>query len=137
MNMNEWAREIHENAVNHGWWESDRELPEILMLIVSELSEALEEYRAGRPMVWYKCMPKDVFNGCINMGNYGEGLVCKKPLCVCADRGKKPEGIAVEVIDALIRILDWCGKEGIDVEALVKEKHEYNKIRPYKHGKRC
>lgn len=105
MNMNEWAHEIHKNAVNHGWWENDRELPEILMLIVSELSEALEEYRAGRPMVWHE--------------------------------ERKPEGIAVEVIDALIRILDWCGKEGIDVEALVNEKHEYNKTRPYKHGKRC
>lgn len=106
MNMNEWANEIHANAVAHGWWESERELPEILMLIVSELSEALEEYRAGRPMLWY--------------GNNG-----------------KPEGIAIEVIDALIRILDWCGKEALDVDELVRVKHEYNKTRPYKHGKIC
>lgn len=104
MNLNEWANEIHANAVNHGWWENERPLPEVLMLIVSELSEALEEARAGRPMVWH------------------------------ANNGK-PEGIAVEVIDALIRILDWCGKESLDVEALVEEKHEYNMSRPYKHGK--
>lgn len=124
MNMNEWAREIHENAVNHGWWETDRELPEILMLIVSELSEALEEYRKG-----------DMMDGRISCMHYysGGGYVANAPTVCC----KKPEGIAVEVIDALIRILDWCGKEGVDVEALVKEKHEYNKTRPYKHGKRC
>lgn len=124
MNMNEWAKEIHENAVAHGWWESDRGLPEILMLIVSELSEALEEYRNGDPKP-----------GAIeNMHYYsGGGYVASKPTACC----KKPEGIAVEVIDALIRILDWCGKEGIDVEALVREKHEYNKTRPYKHGKIC
>lgn len=124
MNMNEWAREIHENAVNHGWWETDRELPEILMLIVSELSEALEEYRKG-----------DMIDGRISCMHYYSGgvYVANAPTVCC----KKPEGIAVEVIDALIRILDWCGKEGIDVEALVKEKHEYNKTRPYKHGKRC
>ena len=48
----------------------------------------------------------------------------------------KPEGIAVEMADALIRILDWFGKEGLDVEAIVREKHDYNKGRPYKHGKK-
>lgn len=131
MNLNEWAREIHANAVDHGWWESDRELPEILMLIVSELSEALEEARAGRPMVWYSCM----FDG----EPCAENTVCDhlaSTECDVGYRHEKPEGIAVEVIDALIRILDWCGKEGLDVEALVREKHEYNKSRPYKHGKK-
>lgn len=118
MNLNEWAREIHENAVNHGWWEQERELPEVLMLIVSELSEALEEARAGRPMVWRSVPGNIPFDENVLYANM------------------KPEGIAVEVIDALIRILDWCGKEGLDVEALVAEKHEYNKTRPYKHGKK-
>lgn len=131
MNLNDWAREIHANAVEHGWWESDRPLPEVLMLIVSELSEALEEARAGRPMVWYEClttkMPCTKEEGC-SCWRDGE--------CKADGIGNKPEGIAVEVIDALIRILDWCGKEGLDVEALVREKHEYNKSRPYKHGKK-
>lgn len=131
MNLNEWAMEIHKNAVEHGWWEGDRGLPEILMLIVSELSEALEESRAGRPMEWHGCM--------LNQGN-----PCMQKELGCEDDFKeetctycmvKPEGIAVEVIDALIRILDWCGKVGIDVERLVREKHEYNKTRAYKHGK--
>lgn len=38
-------RAVHENAVNHGWWESERPVPEILCLIHSEVSEALEAYR--------------------------------------------------------------------------------------------
>lgn len=123
MNLNEWAREIHANAVAHGWWESDRPLPEVLMLIVSELSEALEEARKG-----------DQMDGRIPCMHYysGGGYIASGTTACC----KKPEGIAVEVIDALIRILDWCGKEGLDVEALVQEKHEYNKTRPYKHGKK-
>ena len=131
MNLNEWAKIIHQNAVEHGWWESERELPEILMLIVSELSEALEEYRAGRPMVWYECASDGkpcVDERCIEF---------LKGECVIDERGRKPEGIAIEVIDALIRILDWCGKENIDVDALVRIKHEYNRTRPYKHGKIC
>ena len=48
--------------------------------------------------------------------------------------GEKPEGIAVELADCIIRILDYCGKEDIDVESILKLKHDYNKTRPYKHG---
>ena len=33
----------------------------------------------------------------------------------------KPEGIAVEMIDCIIRILDWCGKEKIPVDMLMNE----------------
>jgi len=39
------AREIHENAVEHGWWESKRTVPELLCLVHSEVSEALEAFR--------------------------------------------------------------------------------------------
>ena len=46
----------------------------------------------------------------------------------------KPEGVAVEMADCIIRILDWAGHEGMDMETLVWRKHEYNKTRPYRHG---
>lgn len=57
-----------------------------------------------------------------------------EPLLWYHDNGK-PEGVAVEMIDCVIRIFDWCGKLGIDVEEIMSIKHEYNKTRPYKHGK--
>ncbi len=38
-------KEIHQNAINHGWWETVRPVPEVLCLIHSEVSEALEAYR--------------------------------------------------------------------------------------------
>ncbi len=50
------------------------------------------------------------------------------------DNKGKPDGVAVEMADALIRILDWFGNQGISVEEVVAMKHEYNKSRPYKHG---
>lgn len=131
MNLNEWARDIHTNAVEHGFWEPKMEFNTALMLIVGEIAEAMEEHRAGRPMVWHQCAwdgePCNEDSVCDHL--VGDG-------CDVGDRLEKPEGIAVEMADALIRILDWFGSEGLDVEAIVKEKHEYNKTRPYKHGKR-
>ena len=39
------ARKIHINAQEHGWWDAQRSIPELLCLIHSEVSEALEAYR--------------------------------------------------------------------------------------------
>lgn len=102
MNINELAKDIHENAVAHGWWESDRGLAEIIALCHSELSESLEAYRNGEELVW--------------------------------DNNGKPDGIAVELIDCVIRIFDYLAKEKVDIEQIMRIKHEYNKTRPYKHG---
>lgn len=45
------------------------------------------------------------------------------------------KGFDVELADAIIRILDTCGARGIDIQACIDEKLEYNRLRPYKHGK--
>lgn len=39
MTINEFAAEVHKNAVEHGWWEGERTFPEIVALIHSEVSE--------------------------------------------------------------------------------------------------
>ena len=126
--LNELAKEIHQNAVEHGWWDEPRTFGEIVALCHSELSEALEEYRAGRPMVWNACAVSD--ENC-EPGQYHYTVHCCKN---CGNRDQKPEGIAVEMADCLIRILDWAGKEGLDMDSIVREKMEYNKTRPYRHG---
>lgn len=36
--INEVAKEIHENARAHGWWDEERGFPEVLALIHSEVS---------------------------------------------------------------------------------------------------
>ena len=52
MTIKEWAKKIHENAVNHGFWDEERSFAEIVALCHSELSEALEEDRAGKPLIY-------------------------------------------------------------------------------------
>ena len=110
MNLNKFAREVHANACAHGWWETERDPAEIIALIHSEWSEALEEYRAGRPMVWHECMDEGktledrpvVCERCTECYYYGKE---------CRYMGRKPEGIAVELIDGCIRILDFAAHE--------------------------
>lgn len=124
MTVNDYAREVHENAVAHGWWEGgERSFPEIAALIHSEVSEALEEYRNGTPVIY----------GCCGF----PGAVCEfEGTC---DKGEKagtckPEGLAVELCDAVIRIFDYLAYMGVDIEAVLVAKHEYNKGREYRHG---
>ena len=110
MDLNEFAKEVHANAVAHGWWETERDPAEIIALIHSEWSEALEEYRAGRPMLWYA-----VNADCQMCGDrpviYSE--ICETNNC---DAGHKPEGIAVELIDGCIRILDFAAHEKVSLK---------------------
>lgn len=48
MEIREMAKKIHRCAIDKGWWEKDRNIPTILCLIHSEVSEALEAYREGQ-----------------------------------------------------------------------------------------
>ena len=120
MNLNKFAREVHQNAIDHGWYESPPSFPEVIALCHSELSEALDEYRSGHGYIRYECMYPE--NDCRGRQNC-DGCECLNP-----------KGVAVELADCILRVLDYCGREGIDIEAIIREKHEYNKTRPYKHG---
>lgn len=42
-------RDVHQIAVEHGWWKDDRRAGELIALIHAELSEGLEAIRAGNP----------------------------------------------------------------------------------------
>jgi NTP pyrophosphatase (non-canonical NTP hydrolase) len=120
--LNKLRDKIHQNAVEHGWWEKERSFGEIIALCHSELSEALEEYRNGKPDIYYKKCGSPECNF---------GIKCHE--CEIL-KEQKPEGIAIELADCIIRILDYCGKENIDIEKAIRLKHEYNKTRPYRHG---
>ena len=113
------ATDVHNNAVAHGWWDEERSFDEICALIHSEISEALEEFRAGRPVVWYACTEGDPGlmcdpgdeSDCFQYGHESD----------CQYRGDKPEGIAVELADVIIRILDFFGKEGVTASSEIRK----------------
>lgn len=116
MTLNAWSKKIHENAVAHGWWENERTFAEVVSLFHSELSEALEEFRAKRPMMYFPC--KSTGRLCVD-GRKEENLTCGSRHENC--RSEKPEGIAVELVDCVIRILDFLGHENTDIDDLMKK----------------
>lgn len=98
--------EVYQTAVDHGWWEDPTpNIPEKLMLIVSEVAEALEDYRAG-----------------LAVDEVG-----------IEDSGK-PVGFPVELADAVIRIMDLSEHLGINLDAVIRLKAAYNNTREYRHG---
>lgn len=104
MNIAKTAVRVHQNSAEHGFWEENN-IPTKLMLIVTEVAEAMEEYRLGTPV-------QDV--------TYQNG---------------KPEGFVIELADIIIRALDLSEHYGFDIERALKDKISYNETRPYKHGK--
>lgn len=126
--LNGLALLVHTTATTHGFWEEDRNFGEMLALIHSEVSEALEEHRDGKPPVYTN----------------GHRKVCparpRKTLFWTHSPGEcdglcKPEGTAVELVDALIRILDTLWDLDVDIDEVVASKMLYNASRPFKHGK--
>lgn len=95
--LNEYAKHSHE--ANLTWWHDietgepkERNKGELLMLIVSEIAEAMEAER------------KDLMD----------------------DKLPHRKGAEVELADALIRIFDYAGAFGLDLEGAYHEKTQYN-----------
>lgn len=132
MEIKDLIKQAHQTAVEHGWWENERNFGEQIALMHSELSETLEEYRNHKRMteIYYECKQKG------QQCNYCKDGICQ---CICKEDPfpcsyAKPCGIPTELADCIIRIADTCGKYGIDLDQVLKIKMDFNKIRPYKHG---
>lgn len=119
MDWNKMRDQVHRLAVSKGWWEKPLTFSEIIVMCHSELSEAVEEYRAGRPMVYHACTAAARDGAC------GFGIRCRTAETAerdnCHYRAEKPEGVAVELADCILRILDYMGQVGGDVDGMMRD----------------
>lgn len=127
--QDETEGQLHALQKRLGEWRRSKEfetrwenVPEKLMLVVTELGEAMEAYRH-----------LDV------------------PLIIATDNGHKLDGqkdgegvqlvwlenFGEELADAAIRILDLCDALDIDLQSAICWKMALNEMRPKKHGKKC
>ena len=192
MDFRALQKEAHAIAKEHGWWDEPRTFGDLIALVHSELSEALEAYRE-RELEAYT-PPDDV------IGQPGKLGTTRQPHpfpgvggYVNVKVSTKPEGVAIELADVVIRVADmaewyeWALKietdiwplyspvsssfggwiaelhhrvslaydnpdkiwrlsrvvtlvqqmaahYGIDLDAAIEAKMEYNRTREYRHG---
>jgi NTP pyrophosphatase (non-canonical NTP hydrolase) len=110
--MGELQEMIHKTAHEKGWYaeplhttHADVDIPEKIVLIISEAIEALEDARRT---------DRDVLR--------------------VYDHDGAPEGFPIELADVVIRTMDLAGALNIDIEAAVMQKMAYNNHRDWRHG---
>ena len=134
MSLNKLRDTAYQTAKEHGFHEVQPEpVPEKLMLIVSELSEALEAHRKG------KRADLKAFNDRLSLlNNSHNGILTTEVAQANFEKTFKnqvKDTFEDELADATIRILALSGALGIDLDEHVALKMRYNSGREYKHGK--
>lgn len=112
--LNQSAQTIFQNNKEKGFWDKERNVGELLMLVVSELGEAMEAHRRGN-------FTPDLFKGSFHTPVSFEANI--------------KDTFEDEIADAVIRLLDLSAGLGIDLEWHIRLKVEYNMNRPKLHGK--
>lgn len=120
-------------AQEHGWGWSEEDKKGVLdgtrihrllsdlALVHSEVSEAVEAGRDGALTM----------TGGVRASDTPGGFGLKEGQDVT-----KPEGLVVELADAVIRIMHLCGELDLPLEDAIIAKMKYNESRPFKHGGR-
>ena len=121
--INELAKEVHENAKNHGFFDTEKNIGEMLALIHSEVSEALECDRKDKyfnrlqlPLRNYEKLPDLTFQ--VQFAN------------------DVKDTFEDELADIMIRVMDLAAFKGVNLEQHIKAKMRFNALREHMHGKK-
>ena len=99
--LNNLAKQIHQNAKDKGFWDNPRNTGELFMLIISEAAEALEAHIKGKKsdIEQYKTAT-------------GDGMAFNQ----IAFRNFIKDTVEDELADVVIRILDYCAVQHIEAD---------------------
>lgn len=124
--INKLAKEIHQNNIKKGFYLDEKNIGEMLALIHSEVSEALEADRKG--IFFPKAQLRNsiiAVNGWIPNDDFQKSF-----------QEDVKDTFEDELADIVIRVLDLAAFKGIDLEEHIRAKMRYNSLRAYKHGKK-
>lgn len=119
--LNELASFIHKNNIEKGFYEKEKNIGEMLCLIHSEVSEALEADRKDK----YALRQIDFAEQCYYEDEF-----------VSAYKDWVKGSFEEEMADIIIRVLDLCAWKGIDIAGHISAKIRYNAQREKYHGKK-
>lgn len=104
--INDLADRAHDYLVRNGFCAAkDDHPPTDLMLIVTEVAEAMEVYRTG-----HNIMDRWV------------------------DDDGKPQGFVIELADIIIRCIALAAHHSMNIQQAIWDKMLYNETRPFMHG---
>ena len=184
MNLAELQREAHAIALSKGWWDTERTFGDLIALVHSELSEALEAYREkhiwtdwrqlqtypnGQPRgvaseladvvirvadmaEWLKvdlaqareededlgdekqAYLQERLSG--NLDSFGEWIAVIHEDVGDAGYHQRNRGdnLDAHLVSVIWMVQEMAAHYGIDLDAAIEAKMEYNKTRPYRHG---
>ena len=127
MNLAELQKEAHAIAKDHGWWDQERTFGDLIALVHSELSEALEAYREYGDCYAYQkweIWPDATYDvteiWCAHetpdQGNYKQKVIGL-------------EGVPYELADVVIRVADMAEWYGYDL-SIAEEKKPFDYFEP-------
>ena len=143
--LNQLRDEIHANAKEKGFCDSKKEVGTMLMLIVSELAEALEADRTGNFCNFSKYEERKKYEFELKhkqetdvnfMPRSSSSILSSEEIEKQAFETYIKNTFEDELADVIIRTLSVCGYLGIDIERNVLAKMKYNKTREKMHSKR-
>ena len=116
--LSQLQKDIHENAVRHGFYD--------------KVEKILDHLAAGDSMDYMREVEMYFILAQLDKiaSEVGEATDA-------IQRGKPQAEYAEELADIFIRLLDLAEYQGISIGVAVGEKMQKNALRPYLHGKRC
>jgi NTP pyrophosphatase (non-canonical NTP hydrolase) len=141
MSIKELSKKIHQINVKNGFYEDKKNIGEMLALIHSEVSEALEADRKGFYCQYVRIsVPIEE-----SLGGDGQSSINSAEYCLELKdddvfkhhfKSKVKDNFEDELADIMIRVMDLAEFKGIDIESHINAKLRYNSLREYKHGKK-
>ena len=132
--INELARQVHENAKSKGFFDSEKNIGEMLCLIHSEVSEALE---ADRKDDHYNLETKYRKNKDFERASTWAFDIVDTSEEAWENwfRAEVKNTFEDELADIVIRVMDLAAFKGINLEEHISMKMRFNATREHKHGK--